>query len=174
MKTTVAALAAMLFCAGAQAGVTQEQIDYWTLQYTGAELPQSLAQCGDPKIPDATFATRESSAVVERFTRWSACYQAAVDRLTLQGAPINNVPADVRFAMTVEQYRTAARRADVAYARAVDHIAAEAAPVIARFDAWAGRTAAWQRRAGWSSGITQMAASYSGGGANYNIVRAIR
>ena len=131
----------MLMAAGAgsaaeqadPSGAKQTAIAYWTAGYAGVEL--SGAGCPAPNVTDAPQSDMADRDTAGAIRRWQQCHRRLIGALRPEVAE-RYIPAGVLAAMTPAERKAAKRHVAAVHAKLADSAQADAAPIIARHDAW--------------------------------------
>ena len=108
-------------------------IAYWTTGYAGAELAD--VECPAPAVPDAPQDSRELLQVDLAIKRWQDCHRRVIGALQPAQAG-KTIPAEVLAAMTPDERALALRHVASVHERVATAVQLQAAPVIARHEAW--------------------------------------
>lgn len=108
-------------------------VAYWTAGYAGAELTD--VGCVAPALPAAPLASQQIRGAGKAIQQWEDCHRRLVAALGPAVAD-KYIPADVLAAMTADERALAVRHVAAVHGQVAAALQAQAAPVIARHDAW--------------------------------------
>lgn len=137
-KTAAAALEVMK-----QRQVRRGEIDFWLMNYDGAELKSGKFHCSAPRIPAISKDNQDITRVASSVEAWQSCYNAFVANMNASADIASRIPADI--AKLLNQRELDVARAH--YGEVHESIAADASIgaklVLADFAAWRSATETW-------------------------------
>ena len=113
---------------------------YWTETYAGPTL--NALHCVAPQVPVVSQINQRIRTVTRAVRQWQNCHRGVLASLAPSRAA-EHIPAEALAAMTPLEREAATRHVAAVHAQLADVIQREAAPVIARHDAWRDATLAY-------------------------------
>lgn len=142
MKKLVGIL--VLVAAGGAGAAEQAAPDasagYWTGTYAGPTL--NALRCVAPQVPVVSEFNQRIRTVAKAVRQWQNCHRGVLAALAPERAA-EHIPAEALAAMTPLEREAATRHVAAVHAQLADAIQREAAPVVARHDAWRDATLAY-------------------------------
>lgn len=114
--------------------------EYWTGTYAGPTL--NALRCVAPRAPVVSEFNQRIRTVAKAVRQWQNCHRGVLAALA-PGRAAEHIPAQALAAMTPLEREAAIRHVAAVHAQLADAIGREAAPVIARHDAWRDATLAY-------------------------------
>jgi len=113
---------------------------YWTAAYAGPSI--NALRCVAPQVPMVSEVNQRIRSVAKAVRQWQNCHRGVLAALA-PGRAVEHIPAQALAAMTPAERDAATRHVAAVHAQLADAVQREAAPIIARHDAWRDATLAY-------------------------------
>jgi TPR repeat protein len=120
--------------------VRKADIEYYRVQYDGADVALEKFQCSDPAIPAVSTTNADIKAVSDRVAAWMECYNRFVQNMNTVQPPGKAIPADVAKLMNEIELTQATSRMDQVYGNVIGAAKVKADSVVAANGAWTEKT----------------------------------
>lgn len=114
--------------------------EFQTGTYAGPTI--NALRCVAPQVPEISEFNQRIRTVAKAVRQWQNCHRGVLAALAPERAA-EHIPAEALAAMTPRERETAIRHVAAVHAQLADAVQREAAPVIARHDAWRDATLAY-------------------------------
>lgn len=119
-----------------QRELRRADIDYYVSKYDGADLAYAAYKCETPDIPASSLGKDTVLRINRQYEQWQTCYNGFVQNLQAALPAGTKIPKDIADLMNEQEFNSARQRMDTAYTALAAEGKRQAAPVLAKYEAW--------------------------------------